>query len=113
MSAKQKFTMPKIYISGKITGLENASELFAEAELLLAEMGLQPVNPMKLDHNHDRTWEDYMKHDIKAMCDCSMIYMLTNWTESRGAHIEHTLAQKIGMPVFYQADLINGNLNDY
>lgn len=95
--------MKKIYISGKITGMpeEEAFALFEKAENKLKN-GWIPVNPMKLAHNHDRTWENFMKIDLIHMLQCDAVYMLPNWKESRGANIEHDLALQLRMPVIYE-----------
>lgn len=94
----------KIYISGKISGIENeAPELFAKAELELQAKGFETVNPMALNHNHDKSWHSYMKEDVKALCECDTIYMLNNWTDSKGAIIEHTIAMYLGLKVQYEA----------
>jgi hypothetical protein len=95
--------MGKIYISGKISEAEQeAVLLFQKAEDYLKSKGYEVVNLMKLNHNHDKTWQSYMKVDIKALCDCDGIYMLKNWTQSRGAIIEHTLALYLGIKIKYQ-----------
>lgn len=95
--------MKKVYISGKITGIEQyAPLLFAEAELTLIEEGFEVVNPTTLKHEHDLTWSSYMKECIKALTDCDMIYMLGNWTDSRGADIERRIAIDLGMTVIYE-----------
>ena len=94
----------KIYISGKISGIENeAPELFAKAELELQAKGFETVNPIALNHNHDKSWHSYMKEDVKALCECDVIYMLNNWTDSKGAIIEHTIAMYLGLKVQYEA----------
>lgn len=96
----------KTYISGKITGLEIpvAEKLFEHAELQVKQLhGGEPVNPMKiLPYHPEHTYKDYMIADIKALFDCEAIYMLSNWRESRGARIEHTIAIEMGHKVFYQ-----------
>jgi hypothetical protein len=96
--------MKTIYISGKITGIEEeAFQLFQQIETVLFIKGYTPVNPMKLQHNnHDQSWHSYMKTDIKALCDCDEIFMLTNWVDSKGAIIEHTIAMFLGLKVTYQ-----------
>ncbi len=97
----------KIYISGKISGIEKeAPKLFEEAERHLQKMGFDTVNPMKLNHNHDKTWHSYMKEDVRALCDCDGIFMLNNWTDSKGAIIEHTIAMYLGIQVTYQKQTI-------
>jgi hypothetical protein len=94
--------MKKIYISGKITNLERADELFAIAEQTLSNTGYTVVNPCTIPHSHDKTWHSYMKEDIKAMCDCDEIFMLSNWKDSIGATIEHRLATELGLKVRYE-----------
>jgi hypothetical protein len=93
----------KIYISGKITGIENeAPEIFKKAEKELQAKGFETVNPMTLNHQHDKSWHSYMREDIKAICECDEMYMLSNWTDSKGAIIEHTIALWLGMNIQYE-----------
>lgn len=93
----------KIYISGKITGIENeARDRFARAERMLSEMGFDVVNPMTINHDHDKSWFSYMREDVKAMCCCDAIFMLSNWQDSRGATIEHDIAIKLGLEPKYE-----------
>lgn len=93
----------KAYISGKISGIENrAVELFEQAEKELIELGFEPINPMKLNHQHDLSWEAYMKQDIKALCDCDFIYLLRNYSDSKGALLELAIATELKIKVIYQ-----------
>ena len=97
--------MKKIYISGKITGMEEeAALLFEQAEQELRAMGFEPVNPMKLNHDHDKSWESYMKVCIKALCECDIIYMLKNFNDSPGAWWEREIARRLNIKVIYQRD---------
>lgn len=90
----------KVYIIGKITGVEKeAYNLFDEAENKLVQNGFEAVNPMKLNHEHDRTWEAFMKNYIKAMLDCDSVYLLPNWYHSKGAIIEMELAKSLGLEI--------------
>ena len=94
----------KIYISGKISGIENeAPELFTKAEKELQAKGFETVNPMTLNHQHDKSWHSCMKEDVKALCECDEIFMLSNWIDSKGAIIEHTIAMYLGLKVRYEA----------
>lgn len=98
-------TKPKIYISGKITGIEQqAPELFAKAEAELQAQGYETVNPLTLNHQHDKSWHSYMKEDVKALCDCDEMFMLSNWMDSKGAIIEHTIGMYLGLKVSYQKE---------
>lgn len=93
----------KIYISGKITGIENeAFALFKVAEIELNRKGYSVVNPMTLSHEHDKTWHSYMKVCIKALCDCEEVFMLKNWIDSKGAIIEHTISLYLGLVINYE-----------
>lgn len=94
----------RIYIAGAITNLcpiETAKK-FDSAEQFLRFLGYEPVNPMRLPHNHNRTWESYMRECIKALCDCDAIYILSDWEISAGATIERDLAIKLKMKIIYQ-----------
>lgn len=94
---------PKIYISGRITGIElHAEQLFDKAEKMLVDMGYDVVNPMKLPHEHDQEWKDFMKEDIKHLMQCDIIYMLPNYSDSRGARIELFLAGELSMTVYFE-----------
>lgn len=94
--------MKKIYISGKITDNENYKTDFEAAELALKIAGYQPVNPVEEHLPDGATWADYMRHDIKLLCDCDAIYMLNGWRESAGAKIEHKLARDLGIEIIYE-----------
>jgi len=94
--------MNKIYISGKITGIDNYAELFQNAEDYLISLGYEVINPVKLNHEHDKSWESYMKEDIKALLYCDEIYLLENYYKSKGAMIERAIAVELGMKVIYQ-----------
>jgi len=54
---------------------------------------------MTINHDHDKSWLNYMKTDIIALMECDAIFLLENWEESKGACIEHSLAIKLGYEV--------------
>ena len=100
----------KIYISGKISGLttEEAQNNFESAENYLKDkfeskgVALTLINPMKLEHNHNKSWEEFMKEDIGALLNCDAIYLLKNWGDSRGARIERAIALELGIEIVYE-----------
>ena len=93
----------KIYIRGKITGIEEtAPQLFKAAEEFLKAKGYEVVNPMTINHDHDKSWLNYMKTDIIALMECDAIFMLENWEESKGALIENFNAIALGYDIIYQ-----------
>jgi len=98
--------MLKIYISGKITGLlhSDAEENFKMAEdYLLDKYDCVVINPMvQVPYLKGKDWKEYMLDDIKLLFDCNCIYMLDNWTTSKGARIECSIAKKMGIDIKFQ-----------
>jgi hypothetical protein len=97
--------MSKVYISGKISGLDyqEAFKKFEEAEKDVIQFGGVPVNPMKIcGNNPDWTWEDYMDKDLAALLRCEGIYMLNNWGASKGARVEYAVAKELGLTIVFQ-----------
>lgn len=98
----------KVYISGKISGIEEeAPALFKQGAKEVVDMGYGPLNPFDLAHLPNGTWEDFMKRDIQALCDCDAIYMLENWPTSKGAEMELDIAEKLGLRVIWQKPKFN------
>jgi hypothetical protein len=94
-----------IYIAGKVTGMEaEAAVLFQEAETALIQLGYEVVNPMKLDHNHDKKWLSYMKVCYRAMIDCDGIYLLSNWIQSKGAKDELMFALQLRLELINKSE---------
>lgn len=87
----------KVYIAGKITGMEatKAYNNFKLAESALKQLGYEVVNPMDLPHDHDKSWESYMKECIVSLTTCDFIYLLPNWRSSKGAQLERLIATQL------------------
>lgn len=97
--------MAKIYISGKVSGLDAAvvRAKFRRAETELSKAGWNVVNPMKIDQSdHDGSWANCMIRDLQALSPCDAIYMLGDWFESRGAKIELEFAYAMGKMIFFE-----------
>ncbi|MGV0982813.1 MAG: DUF4406 domain-containing protein [Polynucleobacter sp.] len=91
--------MMKVYISGPITGYADLNRLaFEEAKRALEALDYMPISPLDvcLTAPDYWKWEDYMRADIEAMMKCGAIMMLDGWEQSRGAKIEHDLAEALG-----------------
>lgn len=89
----------KVYISGQVTGLDHAKAkwMFSRtAEEINKTEGLIAVNPL-YGEEAGQTWEWYMKKDIKLLMDCDLICMMPNWEISRGARVEKSLAEILGI----------------
>ena len=94
----------KCYIAGKIGGLsvEEFTANFAEAKKEVIALGFEPVSPVDLPHNHNKSWEAYMKEDIIYLMQCTHIYVMRNWRTSPGATIEINLALQLGIHIIHQ-----------
>ena len=94
--------MDKIYISGQITGLKKQEcyNAFETAIMKLRRLNLFGVSPYQGDEG--KTWNEYMKRGIETMMNCTGIFMLSNWRDSKGANIERALAMQLGMRVYYE-----------
>lgn len=100
--------MIKVYLSGKMTGLDKGVyELnFMRAEQFYKSCGYVVVNPCKLAEallhvNPEAEYEDFMKADLKALKDCTHIAMLEGWADSPGAKREKAEAERLGLEVMY------------
>lgn len=94
----------RIYISGKMTGLE-AQEIaanFKEAKRQLCRPDVIPISPTGIDYGDKLAWAEYMRLDEVLIQICDAIYMLSNWQDSPGACHELEYARSLGKPVIYQ-----------
>ena len=89
----------RVYISGPMSGCHNENrEEFARVEALLDGDG---VNPRRLNHNHGKTYAEFMKVDLRALLWCDAVLMLKGWEQSTGARFERDTAIITGIPVYY------------
>lgn len=90
---------PKVYLSGPITGRDEKEYKndFNSAELWLTGLGYDVVNPVSEGIVKGWEWSDYMRRDIKLLCDCDYIYLLDGWKGSGGACLEKHIADNLGI----------------
>ncbi len=93
----------KLYICGKITGLENLNvEKFEHYEEIYKKKGYIVINPHKIKENWlEKEWEYYMHNDIKTLIECDIIAVLDDWSDSKGARLEILIAQQLGKTIIY------------
>lgn len=102
----------KIYVSGKITGLpiEEAKQRFANSQALLESIGFEVVNPLEFGLCDEKaSWESHMVKDIEMLFKCDAIYMMDNWTDSKGAQIEYDIANRLGKDVWFESNVRREN----
>ncbi len=99
----------KIYISGKISGLDfdEACRRFGEAEKHLQKLGYRTSNPTKMtlcvwlaQHGHYRLCLWLQLLWMSATCQC--IYLLDGWHTSDGARAERAVARVMGLTALYE-----------
>lgn len=90
----------KIYIAGKVTGLDNFKEKFRNAEERLKAHGHLVMNPAELGEGFP--WDSYMPICYAMIDACDTIYMLDNWKDSKGANLELAYAKQKGLDILYE-----------
>ena len=92
--------MTRAYISGPMTGLPDLNfPAFNAAAASLRALGFEAINPAEVNPDASMPWEQCMRADIKALCDCDCIVLLPGWENSRGAHLEVHIAHRLGIKV--------------
>lgn len=89
--------MMKIYVSGKISGLEpkEVRDKFEKAGAELRAWGFEPVLPVDNICQSD-DWGEQMIECFSKLNKCSGIYLLNDWGSSEGAIIERRFAMRVG-----------------
>ena len=100
--------MTRIYLSGKITGLEEKiyKSVFQKAEDFYKACGFEVVNPVTIGEevlklNASAEYEDFMIRDLEALSTCTHIAMLEGWETSKGAMREKKEAEKLGLEIMF------------
>ena len=94
----------KCYIAGKIGDLpeEIYKANFERAKEQVIALGYEPISPVELEHAHDKSWNSYMKEDLRHMLNCHAVFAQRNWRLSPGATIEINLALAVGIDIIHQ-----------
>jgi hypothetical protein len=92
--------MTKIYIAGPMTGLPGLNfAAFHERAAELRALGHTVINPAEINPDHSMAWSDCMRKDIAALVTCDQIDLLGGWQQSKGATLEHHIAERLGLTV--------------
>lgn len=89
----------KLYISGPIS---NDPDYKTKFESVATELKgkYEILSPLFIQAALN--WEEYMEIDIAMVKVCDVIYMMKNWEQSKGATVEHAMAQALGKEIIYQ-----------
>ena len=97
---------PLVYISGKMTGVENYNKpKFDRTKALLESEGYEVLSPADLVAEESFEWHDYMRVDVALLAMCDAIYMLDDWRDSRGAKAELDIARALKLEIGFQDKL--------
>lgn len=93
----------KAYIAGQITGDANYQARFDHARRAMEQQDFIVLNPAELPEGMRPA--DYMRICF-AMMDCAdVIAFLPDYTNSRGAQLEHAWCQYVGKQTMYLEDM--------
>ncbi len=93
-----------IYIAGPMTGLPDYNRpAFYEAAKSWEEQGYAVLNPAVPDKSlDDSDWVGYMRRSLQNLLVCDKVVFLPGWELSRGARLEHQIAQALEMEIYYE-----------
>lgn len=94
-------TSPKVlYVAGPMTGLPKLNfPAFDDAEGLLTDAGYAVLNPTRHGSGDPgKTWIDYLIPCLHDVMNADGIALLAGWRASKGARVEHRLAEVHGKP---------------
>lgn len=90
----------RVYIAGPMTGLPDFNfPAFNAAAAMMRSAGWHVENPAEHGHVEGAEWADYLRYDIARLATCEMIMLLPGWSNSKGANLEVSIAQQLGMPI--------------
>ena len=95
----------RIYISGAISSDSNYKEKFKAMALRLETAGHTPISPTDLPTC--LTEGEYLQLDHLLIGFADAVFMLDDWTKSKGAMIEYELAIHMNKPVYFQGSAKN------
>lgn len=98
----------KIYIAGKITGLEkqDVQTKFGRAEKQLKAQGYDVINPTRNGIAWDADVAEHLIEDINLLNECDALYLLPDWYDSRGAIFEKNFAHATGKEIIFEVDSV-------
>lgn len=91
-----------IYLAGPMSGYPDHNvPAFHAAAARIRDFGYRVVSPAETEgeNQEERTWEQWMRRDIKLLVDCDAVAVLPGWEHSRGATLEVHVARALGMPL--------------
>lgn len=94
----------KWYIAGPMRGHPelNFPKFNKWAKIIREVWNEEAVNPVDINPNPDADYNECMRADIKALCDCDGIFLLSGWDDSEGANAEYQVARILKLKVDFE-----------
>jgi hypothetical protein len=101
---------PRLYVCGPMTGLPQLNfPSFFEADKQLRDAGYDVLNPAdRAGRTEGKPWDWYLRRCIKDVVDSDALALLPGWRGSRGARLEHHIAQSLFMDCRSVEDWLEG-----
>lgn len=97
-----------VYVAGPMTGLPDFNyPAFWAAAAELRARGFDVRCPTDNDDgSQGKPWDFYMRAALRTLVDCDEIVLLPGWEASRGARLERTVAEALGMRVRLLSEVV-------
>lgn len=109
--------MNKVYIAGPMTGLPGYNfDAFRQAAAHLRYCGFEVVSPEELETAEPgprKSWEYYLKRDLRELLTCNCIGVLKGWMDSAGATLEVYVGWRLGFRIFDALTLEEVDVSNY
>jgi hypothetical protein len=100
--------IPIVYLAGPMTGLPNFNrDAFNSMAQRMRRAGFLVVNPTENGLPANAPWASHMRRDLHALLDCQGVALLPGWGSSKGALLEVSVAQSLGMQVRTVGEWLN------
>ncbi len=94
----------RVYIAGKISGLTKEESLnnFAKASEKFRQLGFTVFNPKEIIVDETLLYDVIMEICFIYLDNADLVYMMSNWKDSKGATLEHKRAKEKGKVIIYE-----------
>lgn len=92
--------MKAVYIAGPMTGYEDWNfPAFAAVAASLRSSGETVISPHEIPFDDKTDNPTCLRLCLRALLDCESLVLLPGWRDSKGASVEHAVAEALNMPI--------------